>query len=454
MADPGGIGDGAPFDVAVVGGGIVGCAVARRFTLEGARVILLEKAPDILAGASKGNSGLLHTGFDAPPASLELACIRAGREEYLAIREQLKLPVLECGALLVAWTGPELPALPALLAQARAKGVDEVEPIDGAAIRRLAPHLAAGVQGGLLVPGECAIDPWSAALAYLRQAVGNGAVARFDAEVIGGAFSGKAWTLSTGGGPVAARTVVNCAGLFGDLLEERLLGQADFRIRPRKGQFVVFDKPAAALVRSIILPVPTEHTKGVVLAPTVFGNVLVGPTAEEQEDRSRAAVDEAALRRLIDRAAALVPALADVAVAACYAGLRPATERKEYRVRIDPARHWITAGGIRSTGLTAALGLAQHVWRLYAAAGRAHTPLADPYWPAMPNLAEHAPRDWQADGHGEIVCHCELVTRREIEAALSGPLPARGFGGLKRPTPAPVGRWPGLFCTRRLATLT
>ena len=304
------------------------------------------------------------------------------------------------------------------------------------------------------MPGEYAIDPWSAALAYLRQAVDNGAVARFDTEVTGGAFSGEAWTLSTGGAPVAARTVVNCAGLFGDLLEERLLGEADFHIRPRKGQFVVFDKPAAALVRRIILPVPTERTKGVVLAPTVFGNVLVGPTAEEQEDRSRAAVDEAALRRLIDRAVTLVPALADVPVTACYAGLRPASERKEYRVRIDPARHWIAAGGIRSTGLTAALGLAQHVWRLYAAAGRAHAPLAAPSWPAMPNLAEHAPRDWQADGHGEIVCHCELVTRREIEAALAGPLPARDFGGLKRRTRAAMGRCQGFYCTGRLAALT
>ncbi len=444
------------FDVAVVGGGVVGCAVARRLTLEGARVVLLERGADILSGASKANSALLHTGFDAPPGSLELACMQEGYREYLEIRGRLNLPLLETGAMVAAWSEADLSRLDAIEAQARENGVHDVARLDAAQARRREPLLADHLRGALLVPGEHVIDPWSAPLAYLTQAVENGAVARFDADVSGGALDEGVWTLRTGAGTFRARAVVNCAGLFGDVLERRLLGEAGFTIKPRKGQFVVFDKPAAKLLGTIILPVPNERTKGVVLARTIFGNLLVGPTAEEQDDRTRAAVDAGALKALRAKAVEMVPALRDMPVSAVYAGLRPASELKEYRVRADPERRWIRVGGIRSTGLTAALGLAGHVSRLLGSFGdaTAFRPISEPAWPKMQNLAEHLERDWQRHDHGEIVCHCELVTKREIERALSGPLPAGDLGGLKRRTRACMGRCQGFYCQARVAALT
>ena len=374
----------APFDIAVIGAGVVGCAVARRFTLEGARVVVLEQAGDLLAGASKGNSALLHTGFDAPPESLELACMRAGYAEYLSIHERLNLPVLETGAVVVAWRDEEVARLDGIEAQARANGVDDVRRLTRAELLAREPHLSPKALGGLLVPGEHVIDPWSAPLAYLRQAVENGAEAWFDAEVQGGALAGGMWRLETARGPVAARTVVNCAGLYGDLVDERLLGRSEFTIRPRKGQFVVFDKEAAPLLRTIVLPVPSERTKGIVLTRTVFGNLLVGPTAEEQEDRQRATVERSTLKALIRGAVEMVPSLAGMPVTATYAGLRPATERKEYRVRHEPDQNWLTVGGIRSTGLTAALGLARHVFDLHCNAGHRYAALRES------RLAAHA----------------------------------------------------------------
>lgn len=444
------------FDVAVIGGGVVGCAVARRFALDGARVVLLERGLDILSGASRANSALLHTGFDAPPGSLELACMQEGYSEYLRIRERLNLPLLETGALVVAWSDADLARLQAVEEKARANGVLDVERLEPSAVLSREPHLAPHLRGALLVPGEHVIDPWSAPLAYLMQAVLNGASVRFGAEITGGGFSGQGWSLHFGAETVCAGTVINCAGLFGDRLEELLLGETDFTIKPRKGQFVVFDKPAAALLRSIILPVPDERTKGIVLAPTIFGNVLVGPTAEEQDDRERAAVDRDTLEALRARAVELVPALEAVSVNAVYAGLRPASERKEYRIRTDPARRWIRVGGIRSTGLTAALGLARHVRRLYDSWGNGQSfrPPEEPVWPRVPNLAEHLDRGWRRGGGGGIVCHCEMVTAREIEDALSGPLPARDLAGLKRRTRACMGRCQGFYCQARIAALT
>lgn len=439
------------FDVAVIGGGIVGCALARRFTLDGARVVLLEKAADVLDGASKGNSAILHTGFDAPEDSLELQCIREGHAEYLQIHQRLNLPLIRSGALVLAWTGAEHEQLPVLLAQARQNGIADVEPLSAADILRLEPELADGVLGGFRIPGESLIDPWSAAHAYLRQALENGAVLMRQAEVLGGKRAGDVWELETTAGSVRAALVINAAGLWGDEVDRRLTGESWFTIKPRKGQFVVYDKPAAALAGHILLPVPNKITKGVVVCRTAFGNLLVGPTAEEQEDRIHATMDHAALEALRKRGEEILPALRGHEITAIYAGLRPATEEKEYRISADRAEGYITVGGIRSTGLSAALGIAAHVARL---AGRADRPVADPVWPRMPALSDEIRRDWQQPGNGGVVCHCERVTRREIEAALTGPMAAGSMGGLKRRTRVTMGRCQGFYCSAELARLT
>jgi glycerol-3-phosphate dehydrogenase len=437
-------------DVVVIGAGVVGCAIARRLALEGARVLVLERAADILDGASKGNSAILHTGFDAPAGSLEQACIAAGHAEYLEIRERLGLPLIRSGALVIAWTEEEEARLPALMAQARANGV-EPEPLTRAEILAREPGLAPGLRAAFRIADESLIDPWSAPLAYLAQAVANGARVMRSCEVLSGDWDGAVWRLGTTRGPVAGRVVVNAAGLHGDVVDARLLGAPGFRIRPRKGQFVVYDKTAARLASHILLPVPTEVTKGVVICRTAFGNLLVGPTAEEQEDRETAALVPETLAALRRRGEAILPALAAEPVTAVYAGLRPATEHKDYRIRLHEGRAYVTVGGIRSTGLSAALGIARHVAGLVAGGW---APPAAPAWPRVPNLTEGAPRDWQASGHGGIVCHCELVTRREVEAALEGPLGARSLGGLKRRTRATLGRCQGFYCTAALAAMT
>jgi glycerol-3-phosphate dehydrogenase len=218
-----------------------------------------------------------------------------------------------------------------------------------------------------------------------------------------------------------------------------------FRIKPRKGQFVVFDKPAAALVKAIVLPVPTERTKGVVLFGTAFGNLAIGPTAEDQLERDVARCDEATLSRLRSRAIEMVPALAGVGVNAIYAGLRPASERKDYIIEAIADRNWVTVGGIRSTGLTSALGIARHVSKLCAETFGMGKEQSQPIWTPVPNLCESLARPHQSGG--TIVCHCEMVTRAEIESALSGPLPALDMQGLKRRTRATMGRCQGFYCS-------
>jgi len=435
------------FDVAVIGAGVVGCAIARRFALAGARVAVIERAVDILDGASKGNSAILHTGFDAPTGSLEQRCVRAGHEEYLSIHGRLGLPLIRSGALVIAWNDEEEARLPELIAQAQANGVSDVEPLDRAALHAAEPALGPGAQAAFRVPREFLIDPWSAPFAYLLQAIGNGAELLRGAEVTGGRRDGD-WWLETSRGAVRAGLVVNAAGNFGDLVDERLFGRRDFHIRPRKGQFIVYDKPAARLVSHILLPVPSRITKGIVVCRTAFGNLLVGPTAEDQDERERAELVPETLALLRTRGEEIVPALKDQEVTAFYAGLRPASEFKDYCIRAHEGLGAITVGGIRSTGLSAALGIARHVEEL---AALALDPPTDPVWPTVSNISEALPRDWQGAGHGGILCHCELVTRREVLAALDGPLAARSLAGLKRRTRVTMGRCQGFFCMSELA---
>ena len=440
------------YDVAIIGAGVVGCAVFRELSLNGIACVLLERSADILDGASKGNSAILHTGFDAPPGSLEVRLMQAGRARYLADRARLGLPMLETDAVLVAWSQAEVAKLPAILDKAIRNGVTGAARLDLGALHRRVPQLSSDAMAALQVPGEHIIDPWSSPLAYVLQAMALGGVVVRQFAVAAARREGGVWHLSAGTRSVTARTVINCAGNYGDLVEA-LARPSPFRIRPRKGQFVVFDKTAARHVPTIILPVPTERTKGVVICPTIFGNVLVGPTAEDQDHRSDASVDRAALQSLMDQAARMVPVLAAEPVTATYAGLRPASERADYIIEAQVPDRWITVAGIRSTGLTAALGIAEHVRDLMADHFQPLARVDNPPWPVMPNLAEHLPRDHQRAGRGDLVCLCELVTRDEIAAALSGPLPAGNLGGIKRRTRALLGRCQGFNCLAAVCAL-
>jgi len=432
------------FDIAVIGCGVVGLAILRRLSISGLKCVALEKGADILSGASKGNSALLHTGFDAPPKSLELQLMQTGYAEYLDIRHKLNLPLLETSAIVVAWSDEELAKLDAIEAKAIANGVKDVRRVSKTEMRIREPYLAKAALGGLLVPGEHVIDPWSAPLAYAHQALAHGAKIIRNAEVMAAKRTNDTWHLSSAQGTIQAHIVINAAGLYGDHVEA-LAHEAQFTIKPRKGQFVVFDKPASKLLRAILLPVPTERTKGVVLFRTIFGNLAIGPTAEETDERENPKTDTATLEKLKARATQMLPALESVDVTAIYAGLRSATEYSDYIIEAHKNENWITVAGIRSTGLTAALGIAQHVAKLYAKHfGKLPKKLPQPIWTHVPNLAEHLIRPYMKGG--EILCHCEWVTRSEIEAAAQDPLPATELGGLKRRTRAMLGRCQGFYC--------
>ncbi|MGW2227185.1 FAD-dependent oxidoreductase [Streptomyces formicae] len=442
------------YDVTVVGAGVVGCAVARELAARpGLRVALVDASNDVGDGTSKANTAILHTGFDAVPGSLEARLVREGSRLLAAYAAQSGIPVEPVGALLVAWDEEQLDALPTLLAKAERNGYDAARIIGPEEVRSREPHLGPGALGALDVPGESVICPWTTVLAYATQAVRAGVDLHLNCPVnTVDASDGGVRVLGTGRGPLRTRWLVNAAGLHADAVD-RLLGHDDFTVTPRRGQLIVFDKLARDLVRHILLPVPTALGKGVLVAPTVYGNVLLGPTAEDLDDKSATGSTAEGIATLREKGRAILPELLDEEVTAVYAGLRAATEHDDYRISADPGRRCVTVGGIRSTGLTASLAIAAYVTALLDDAGAGLPEAGDLPPVRMPNLGEAFPRPYQradliaADpAYGTVVCHCERVTRGEIRDALAATVPPGSLEGLRRRTRARGGRCQGFHC--------
>ena len=446
------------YDVVIIGAGVVGTAIGRQLARYRLRTVMLDRSTDVGSGTSKANTAILHTGFDTHPGSLESALVRRGHELLTAYAGRAGIALERTGAVLVAWNEEQAARLDDVLTKSRANGYQRAHGITLEELYRREPNLGGGATGAVVIPDESIICPWSPSIAYATEAVGAGVELRLGVEVTAVSRDAGTWVLHTSRGVLRADWVVNAAGLGSDLLD-RQFGHDEFTIAPRRGQLVVFDKMARPLLSSILLPVPTERTKGVLVAPTVYGNVLLGPTAEDVPDRDDTATTAAGIDGLFDAARRIVPDLVHEEVTATYAGVRAATEHPDYQITIHDGEHYACVGGIRSTGLTASLAIAEHVVGGMGAAGlRLAEAEHEPAVPHMPQLGESATRAFEDvrmiqddPAYGHIVCFCERVTAGELRDALRTPVPAVDLGGVRRRTRATNGRCQGFFCGAAVA---
>lgn len=317
---------------------MVGSAVALALARRGASVALLEAGPEPGRAASGTNSGILHTGFDSVPGELETELVLRAAALRDPMLRALGVPVLRCGALVRATTE--------VVEGARRNGVEVTERGDGL----------------LAVPGESVTDPAAYTIGLAAAARRHGAHVVTGFEVASIRSGGDGVTLEdTGAERIGSQLVINCAGLYADRVA-RLLGDDSFAIYPRKGEFLVFDPPRGEQLERILLPAPTRRTKGVLVFPTVDGKVIAGPTAVDQKDKEDWSVRPGARDEILPRATDLWPPLEGAEEIAAYAGLRPAGRGVNYL--IEPSRacnRLVNVAAIRSTGLTAALGIAEHV---------------------------------------------------------------------------------------------
>lgn len=440
-------------DVAIIGAGVVGCAIAHRLTHFDLRVAIFEATSDVCGGASRANSGMAITGFDCAPGSLETELVRAASPRWEQLTEQLGVPFRRVGELVVALGEQDLPALQALAGQADAYGID-ADLLTGEQARGLVPALASDVVAALHVPSEAIIDPIRLTIAYAESAVLNGAVLHRSTPVTGFRLSsGRISQVRTARGDFSCGYVVNAAGLQADEISAAA-GAEDFRMWARKGQFILLDRSYGRLVDKIIVPAPSEDTRGTLVIPTTGGGVLLGPTAVDDDDKSNLSHDTATLRGVLEGAGRLVPAVSSAPHIKYFTGARPASDCL-YRIhRSEGVPNLVHAAAIRSTGVSASPAIADHVVAILADEGLECQPKALPLRRPRRTVPvrEVDPMTYRQlaagdDAYKTIVCACEHVSAAEIRDALTSPVPALSLDGVRDRTNATGGRCQGSYCS-------
>ncbi|HET9907177.1 MAG TPA: FAD-dependent oxidoreductase [Anaerolineales bacterium] len=440
------------YDVAIIGAGAVGSAIARELSRYELDIVLLESNSDIGMGTSKASTALWHTGYDATPGSLESILLKRSYPLMEKFMVEVGSPFERLGGLLLAWTQEQLESLPYLLEKAHQNGDADVYIISREELYQREPNLGEGALGGMFVPGEGILCTFTIPLACATQAVVNGVTLKLNFTVGSIKRSDDVSLISNGAEEIQAKWVINAAGLYSDQINNHF-GYEDFKVTPRRGELIVFDKLARPLVNHILLPVPTAITKGVLISPTIYGNVLLGPTAEDLPDKTATNTSASGLHSLLDKGQKILPALLNEEVTATYAGLRAATEHSDYQIALHADQKYICVGGIRSTGISGSLGIAEYVADLLKEGGVALKPKAEFKTIRIPNIGEAFLRpyrnaEWieKNPSYGQIVCHCERVTLGEIHDAMYSDIPATTLDALRRRTRATQGRCQGFNC--------
>lgn len=448
------------YDVAVIGAGVVGAAIAWRLSFEAVRVLWLEAREDVGEGASKANSAITASGYDTEPGSLETELIRASNPRWEEICAALDVPFQRIGALALAFDETEVGRLEKLQAQAEANEV-AAEVVGAERLRELAPAASEHALAALHVPDEGIIDPMRLVTAYAELAVRNGVELRTSSPVSGFATAadGAITALRLGGEEVAVGAVVNAAGLGAGEVS-RAAGGEDFAMWPRRGQFLLVDREVGRHLTKILTSIPSERTRGILAVPTTNRTVLLGPTAEDREDHEDRATDRETLDRVFAAASRLFPAVRREHVIKSFSGLRPASERT-YRVEVSgTVPNLVQAAGIRSTGVSSSPALADRVAKLLGEAGvelrprRSCRRALEPV-PRLAELDRGRIRELTAadSSYRQVVCACEHVSAGEIRAALRAAVPATSLDGVRKRTRAGGGRCQGAYCQAGISFL-
>ena len=444
------------YDVLIIGCGITGAAAAFELSRYQLRLGILEGENDVAAGTTKANSAILHAGYDPQPGSLMARLNVRGAALARELCAALDVPYRQTGSLVAAFSPEEIPALQALHRRGVANGVPGLDLLDGAAARRLEPGLGENCVAALYAPTAAICSPWEYCLALAETAVVNGAHLHLETRVTGLEPMEGGWRVHTTRGEFDTRWVVNAAGLAAGEIHD-MAAPHSFTIRPSRGEYYLLDKEEGGRVNTVVFQCPGPEGKGVLVAPTVHGNLLVGPSSEWVEGEDRA-TDAGVLAGVGETARKSVPQVNLRACIRTFAGVRARSDRPDFILE-QAAPGFLDLAGICSPGLTAAPAIAQYAVELLAEGG---LDLEE-----KPNFTctrrrvrfkELSPQQRaklvaQRPDYGHVICRCETVTEGEILDALSGPIPPRSVDGVKRRVGAGLGRCQGGFCAPRVVEL-
>ncbi len=441
------------YDTAIIGGGVSGAATAWWLSRYQVKTVLLEKAADVGFGVSKANSGIIHGGFHHPVSSLKAKLEIRGNLMFEQLRHELGFPFERHGILVAAFSEEEMVTVRKLYAQGIANGVKDLEMCGRERMLELESKLNSDVVGGFFCPGGGTVEPYCYCFSLVEAAVGNGVDLQCGFEVINGSYNGTYWELhSASGNIVKARYVVNAAGLHADTVS-KACGAEKFTIIPRKGEEYLLDRTSAGRPSRVIFPVPSRHSKGVLVIPTAGGTTMIGPTADAVDDKDDTATTADNQKRILSLVRNMINGISERDCITAFAGLRPVLEESEdfYIAPSQIVPCFIQVAGIQSPGLTASPAIGEYVKDLLKNAGLklVEKDRINYFLPARRTARTQTPEQLE-ELHREdpawtnIVCRCEKISEAEVIAAVR-----RGHttvDGVKFYTRAGMGRCQGGFC--------
>ncbi len=447
------------YDAVIIGGGAVGCAVARYLSRYRLSVCLVERGEDVCVGASKANSAICHAGFDAPVGSAKARFNVEGSRMMEGLSQELDFPYRRCGSLVLCFDEAELPHLRELLERGVQNGVEGLEILDRAALRALEPAVSDKAVAALWAPTGAVLGPFGMTIALAENAAANGCAFRFNTEVARIERRDGFFRLHTGGDCIDTRVVISAAGVYGDALHNQLCADK-LTIVPRRGEYCLLDRTCGQLVQHTIFQLPSAMGKGVLVTPTVHGNLLVGPTAVDQPDKDRTATTAEGLRSVAETAAKSVENLPMRDVITSFAGLRAHLSGPEDDFIVGESTDgFFEAVGIESPGLSSAPAIGRYLAEL--AAAKLHAAEKEDFIAQRRDMSHPREMDFASrqdliardPAYGQVICRCEGVTEGEIRDAIRRVPGARSLDGVKRRVRAGMGRCQGGFCGPKVMEL-
>lgn len=443
-------------DVIIIGAGVSGCAIARELSRYQLDICVLERESDICEGTSKANSGIVHGGFDAKPGTLKAKLNVLGNSMMDEMSKKLDFEFKRNGSMVVCQNEMGIPALEKLLEQGKENGVKGMKILKREQALELEPNLADGVYAVLHIPSGGIVCPFGMNIAYAENAAQNGVEFKLGTEVQLIERVGQDYRIQTNQGVFDTKYVINAAGVYADVFHN-MVSELKIHIMPRRGDYCLLDKTAGDLVRHTIFQLPTEKGKGVLVTPTIHGNLLLGPTAIDIEDKEATATTAKGLQEVLEKCTKSVKNIPFKQVITSFAGLRAHEEHGEFIIgEVEDAKGFIDVAGIESPGLTSAPAIGIYVRDILAE--KMELKEKENFVEERKGIVRFLdlPKEEQNrllqknQAYGQIVCRCEQITEGEILDAIHRPLGATTLDGVKRRTRAGMGRCQAGFCTPKV----
>ena len=441
------------YDVAIIGGGVIGSMLARQLSRYNLKICILEKENDIAMGASKANSGIVHGGFDPEPDTLKAKLNSIGVEKLFSVAKELNAPIKRNGSLVLAFGSDEEPAINELYERGIKNGISGMKVISGDEARKLEPALSPDVTLALHITSAGIVCPYELTVAAMGNAIDNGAELIRKFKVASIKKDDDFTVTSEKGESVTAKFVVNCAGAYSDKIAA-MIGDESFKIIPRAGEYMLLDKTAGSLVSHTIFQVPSKEGKGILVSPTVDGNLLTGPTAGVVDSPLNTETTPEGLNMVERLSKKSVPSVNFRQVITSFSGVRSSEKNGDFIIKIsDKAENFLNIAAIDSPGLTCSVSIADYAVEILKENGLVLNGKADfnPNRPdphAFRKMSDEQKDDFikQNPAYGRIVCRCEGVSEGEIRAAVTTNPKALDIDSVKRRTRSGMGRCQGGFC--------